>query len=257
MGRQTRDIMGMPVSVEVVGGDQAIHEDVFSYFTAVDQRFSPYKADSEVSRMNTKRLAPAQASAEMQTVLALAEATTRETGGFFDVYTPDGALEPSGIVKGWAIWKAAQLLRAKGYEHFWVEAGGDIQTSGLDAQGRPWSIGIRNPFKLDEIVKVVYPAGAGIATSGTYLRGQHIYDPHDHKKVETDLVSLTVIGPNVYEADRFATAAFAMGESGILFLEQHPALEGYAIDTRGQATMTSGFAYYTEAPAPVAVPALV
>ena len=53
--------------------------------------------------------------------------------------------------------------------------------------------------------------------------------------------SLTVIGPNVYEADRFATAAFAMGREGLRFIEEQPGLEGYMIDRSGMASYTSGF----------------
>jgi thiamine biosynthesis lipoprotein len=60
----------------------------------------------------------------------------------------------------------------------------------------------------------------------------------------TDVLSLTVIGPNIYEADRFATAAFAMGEEGIRFIERLEGFEGYMIDRRGQATFTSGFTRY-------------
>jgi thiamine biosynthesis lipoprotein len=59
-----------------------------------------------------------------------------------------------------------------------------------------------------------------------------------------DIVSLTVIGPNVYEADRFATAAFAMGKRGIYFIEQLPGFEGYMIDAAARATFTSGFERY-------------
>jgi thiamine biosynthesis lipoprotein len=58
-------------------------------------------------------------------------------------------------------------------------------------------------------------------------------------------VSITVIGPDVLEADRFATAAFAMGKGGIAFIENLPGFEGYAIDAQGIATMTSGFGAYT------------
>jgi thiamine biosynthesis lipoprotein len=60
----------------------------------------------------------------------------------------------------------------------------------------------------------------------------------------TDVVSLTVIGPNIYEADRFATAAFAMGEEGIRFIGRLAGFEGYMIDRRGQATFTNGFTRY-------------
>jgi len=44
-----------------------------------------------------------------------------------------------------------------------------------------------------------------------------------------EIASISVIGPNVYEADRFATAAFAMGEKGIEFIEKQKKLEGYMI----------------------------
>jgi thiamine biosynthesis lipoprotein ApbE len=53
------------------------------------------------------------------------------------------------------------------------------------------------------------------------------------------------VGPDVCEADRFATGAFAMGEKGIRFIEERDGLEGYMIDKNGTATMTSGFSKYT------------
>src|ERR1700676_2594850 len=87
-------------------------------------------------------------------------------------------------------------------------------------------------------------AGGGFATSGTYARGQHIYDPHHRERPIEDIVSLTVIGPDVLEADRFATAAFAMGRAGILFIEQTRDLEGYLVDRNGRATLTSGLEGY-------------
>ena len=84
----------------------------------------------------------------------------------------------------------------------------------------------------------------GVATSGTAIRGQHIYDPHNPDTSLQDVVSLTVIGPNVFEADRFATAAFAMGKRGIFFIQQLPGFEGYMIDASARATFTSGFERY-------------
>lgn len=87
-------------------------------------------------------------------------------------------------------------------------------------------------------------SNAGIATSGTYIRGQHIYNPRDAADPLTDVVSLTVIGPDVYEADRFATAAFAMGRQGIYYIEKLADFEGYMIDRTGQATFTSGLGRY-------------
>ncbi len=60
------------------------------------------------------------------------------------------------------------------------------------------------------------------------------------------VVSLTVVGPNIYEADRFATAAFAMGEAGIMFIEKLPGFEGYMVNDNGIATFTSGFEKYVK-----------
>ena len=86
-----------------------------------------------------------------------------------------------------------------------------------------------------------------MATSGSYIRGAHIYNPHAPTAALTDILSITVVGPDVYEADRFATAAFAMGREGINFIERLQGFEGYAIDKSGVATLTSGFEHYTQA----------
>ena len=103
------------------------------------------------------------------------------------------------------------------------------------------SLGVVAPA---QIVKTIVPGDRGVATSGTYVRGQHVYDPHAPGQRLDEVVSLTVIGPDIYEADCFATAAFAMGRAGILFIEQLDGFEGYMIDKYGQATLTSGFEGY-------------
>ncbi len=244
--RETRLIMGMPIEIEIAHDSaQDALEAAFAHLVAVDERFSPYKNDSEVSRMNRGEIAPADVSEAMREVLALAERTKSETDGYFDIRRPDGSIDPSGIVKGLAIHDVATLLTARGCEHFFVNAGGDIAMSGENPDGGAWSVGIRNPFTHDEIVKVIYPRGKGVATSGSYIRGAHIYNPHAPAEELRDIVSMTVIGPDVLDADRFATAAFAMGKGGIAFVEALPGFEGYAIDAQGIATMTSGFGALT------------
>jgi FAD:protein FMN transferase len=179
----------------------------------------------------------------MRTVFALAEQTRQETGGYFDIER-GGRYDPSGLVKGWAIYHAAEILWARGFENFYVDAGGDIQASGHNRQGALWRVGIRHPFDPAQIVKIVAVGKAGVATSGTYVRGQHIYRPHQPGALATDIVSLTVVGSNIYEADRFATAAFAMGRDGIQFIDSLDGFEGYMIDRAGQATLTGGFGSY-------------
>jgi len=246
---QTRMLMGMPITVEIVdpAASQADFGAVFDYFHVVDARFSTYKDDSEITFINKGMIQLTQASVDMQTIFALAEQTKQQTDGYFEIVR-NGFIDPSGIVKGWAIYNAAELLRQRGFTNFYVEAGGDIQAFGHNAHGQRWQVGIRNPFNPLEIVKVIAIAEGGVATSGTYVRGQHIYNPKASSsgmdEPITDIVSLTVIGPNIYDADRFATAAFAMGRTGIEFIEAVDGLEGYLIDSAGQATLTSGFERY-------------
>jgi FAD:protein FMN transferase len=238
--------MGMPITVEVVDAHAKVGTlaQLFDYFTDMDGRFSTYKVTSEIMQINRGEIKIEDASPEMQEVFALAEKTKTETGGYFNIKQPDGHLDPSGIVKGWAILNAANMLRSQGFTNFYVEAGGDIESSGINEQGQPWSMGIKNPFNQSEIVKVIYPKGSGIATSGSYIRGAHIYNPLEPNSALQEVVSLTVLGPNVLEADRFATAAFAMGKNGIHFIESLKVFEGYAIDAKGIGTETSNFEKY-------------
>jgi FAD:protein FMN transferase len=238
--KETRLLMGMPITVDVAepSATQQDLDIVFAYFAAVDERFSTYKDTSEISKINRGELLPAEYSEDMQTVLALCEQTKQETDGYFDIQQ-DSFIDPSGIVKGWAIHNAAQVLQARGFQHFYVDAGGDVQVAGMK-DGRLWRVGIRNPFNRNEHVKILALTDQGVATSGTAIRGQHIYNPHDRATPILDVMSITVIGPNVYEADRFATAAFAMGAKGIQFIASLPDFDGYMIDAQGRATFTSG-----------------
>lgn len=240
--------MGMTVTVEITDSKipEGTFEKIFNYFEYIDDAFSTYKKTSEISLINQGVIKKSDYSEDMQTVLRLSEETKNLTGGFFDIKRPDGSLDPSGLVKGWAIHNAALILKKEGVRNFYVDAGGDIQVSGENALGEPWEIGIRNPFNPEkEIVKVVSLTTEGLATSGTYVRGDHIYNPHDKTKSLAEIVSLSVVGPNIYEADRFATAAFAMGKEGINFIEKLEGFEGYMIDRNGIAVMTSDFLRYT------------
>lgn len=243
--RKTWLLMGMPITVEIVDDVPAsLFDGVYDHFAAVDRRFSLYRQDSEISAINRSELAPADFSSEMREVLALADRTKVETGGVFDIRRPDGTVDPSGIVKGWVVFNAALILARAGVKNYYVDAGGDIQASGTNQDGQCWRVGIRNPFNEQEIVKAVSLRDCGIATSGTYARGQHIYNPNRPMEQIHDIVSLSVIGRDVLEADRFATAAFAMGKDGIYFLEAQDGLEGYVIAANGTATQTTGFGAY-------------
>jgi len=187
--QQVRSIMGMPITVDI--RDKKVtsknFDEVFDYFHEVDEKYSPFKETSEVCKLNRGETV----SKEMTEILRLVKDLKNETKGYFDIVKPNGKIDPSGIVKGWAIKNAADILQKNGFKKFYVDAGGDAEIA-----GKNWKWGIRNPFNVKEIVKVLNLSDCGIATSGTYERGQHIYNPITKSAVITDIVSLTVIGPN-------------------------------------------------------------
>ncbi len=245
---QIRLLMGMPITVEILDAHvtRAVIDAVFDEFAQIDETFSTYKETSEISRLNRGEIDLISCSAVVREVLTLCEMTRRDTNGYFDA-SRAGHIDPSGIVKGWAIQQAADRLRRDGWRDFYIDAGGDVLTCGLKG-GRPWRIGIRNPFEREEIVKILSISDRGVATSGTAIRGQHIVDPFQPDVPLDEVVSITVIGPNVFDADRFATAAFAMGRDGINFIGRLEGLEGYMIDADGYATYTAGFQRFVARP---------
>ncbi|HSX40661.1 MAG TPA: FAD:protein FMN transferase [Candidatus Saccharimonadales bacterium] len=234
-------IMGMPVRITIVdeGNINEAIAHVFSYFRHIDKTFSTYKNSSVISKINNGLLSQKNVSKEVAQVLARCEQTKRETGGFFNAWK-NGKLDPSGLVKGYAIYHGAQMLHKFGFKNFAVEIAGDVQVFGTNEEKKPWRIGIQNPFKVNENVKIVAVIDKGIATSGTYVQGRHIYDPV-HKIAADEIASMTVIADNVYDADRFATAAFAMGEKGIAFIQKLSGYEGYMIKKDKKAVYTDGF----------------
>lgn len=236
-------IMGMPVRIHIVGKSAKKEiASVFSYLRHIDETYSTYKKTSEISQINAGFLAVNKASKEVQHVLQLCEQTKQETNGYFAMQHKD-KIDPSGIVKGYAIHTSAEMLKGQGFTNFSVEIAGDIELVGKNENGENWRVGIQNPFAPKEIIKVVTLSDQGIATSGNYMQGNHIYNPIT-KKMADDIASMTVIGKNVYEADRFATAAFAMGEKGIQFIENLAGFEGYMVTKKQIAVMTTGFANY-------------
>lgn len=243
----TAHMMGMPVNLRITDHDAAVEHAnaVFGYLLQVDRRFSTFLPESETERINREELHISDASPEMRTVADLCEKTRLETDGYFNSRY-GGRFDPLGVVKGYAIEQAAKLLESRGLCNFFIEAGGDIQTSGCKARGEKWRVGIRNPFERNGIISIVELSGEGVATSGTYERGRHIYDPV-HRRIADSVASVTVIAESVCDADRFATAAFAMGSEGIQFLQRMPRIEGCVINLDGTALCTGGFERFLSA----------
>jgi thiamine biosynthesis lipoprotein len=146
-------------------------------------------------------------------VLDRCEELRHETNGYFDARpVSEDVLDPSGLVKGWSVDRAAGLLEAAGARSFCIDAGGDVRVRG-GATGRDWRIGIRHPRQRDRVAAVLAARDLAVATSGAYERGEHIVDPHTGRPPE-GVLAVTVVGPDLATADAYATAAYAMGARG-------------------------------------------
>jgi thiamine biosynthesis lipoprotein len=205
----------------------------------VDETFSTYRIDSEISRLGRGEIDLAGASDEVRRVLHLCERLRLDTNGAFDamaVPAPNGTmLDPSGVVKGWAIEHAAQMLESHGHESFLINAGGDIALRGERSPGTPWTIGIRDPHDPCALSITIEAFGPlAVATSATYERGAHIVDPSTGRPV-TELASVTVAGTDLALVDAYATAVFVMGEAGLDWLSDRPGYAGIVIRHDGTA----------------------
>ena len=219
--RRVWECMGTVFSVDVRGAgvDPAVVEAQVAFSHHVDATFSPYREDSEVSRLASGRLELRASSAQVRAVLRRCEQLRVETEGYFDV-SAAGGLDPSGYVKGWAIRQISDALLAAGSSSHCVNGGGDVQCVGTAGPDDPWRVGIAHPLERDRYVDVV--AGAGllaVATSGTAERGEHIYDPFRPAKPSV-WASVTVIGQQIDLVDAYATAALAAGERAPAWLRR-------------------------------------
>ncbi|MGZ4417696.1 MAG: FAD:protein FMN transferase, partial [Gaiellaceae bacterium] len=134
-----------------------------------------------------------------------------ETDGYFNVRAASPELvDPSGLVKGWAVDHAAALLDEAGLRNYAVNAAGDMRLRGRAVPELHWRVGIQHPLELDRVARVIDTTDLAIATSGEYARGAHVLDPHTHRP-PTGILSVTITGPDLATADAYATAAFAMG----------------------------------------------
>jgi thiamine biosynthesis lipoprotein len=226
-------IMGLPVSVHVRGptvADAATTEAAAAVFTelrVIDALFSTYREDSHISAMN--RGEPVH-DPLVDTVVELCEQARERTGGYFDAHLP-GGFDPSGLVKGWAVERAAARLGRR--EHY-VSAGGDLVVRGT------WRIGVEDPAQPDRLLAIVDVTDAAVATSGGTHRGAHIINPHTGLPAR-GLDSATVIGPSLTWADVYATAAVARGPEAVTWLAGLPGYEALLVADDGGLLATPGW----------------
>lgn len=234
-------VMGTAFSLAVrdPGDWQEAFADVAAWLHRVDAVFSTYKPDSDISRIRTGELPVADADPLVHEVLQLCRDYQARTDGYFTADLP-GGLDPSGLVKGWAIERASALLAAHGTSNHAVNGGGDVQTAGEAAPGQPWRVGISDPHHRSELLTAVSGRDLAVATSGTSERGAHIVDARTGRPAH-GLASVTVVGPSIESADVYATAAVAMGSPAMTWLDGLPGHHALFVFEDGAVARTSDF----------------
>jgi len=227
------DVWGTILFIEVASTKVGLDElnaglaEVTEYVKVIDQEFSTFKPDSQVSKIRRGELKIEDASAQMQEVWQLCLVARDLTDGSFDPWVVKGGYDPSGYVKGWAADKCVAILKAHGAENIQVNAAGDLSLAGGFENGKPWSIGVRSPENRFEVVKVFEIFDGAIATSGTYEIGAHIKDPHTGL-IAIGARSATVLGPDGGLADALATALVVAGQDGAAIFSK-PELADYRV----------------------------
>lgn len=137
-----------------------------------------------------------------------------------------------GIAKGYAVDKAAAVIRAHGIDAALISLGGEIRTFGKN-DNRPWRIGIQHPTDMDAIWGTVSSdTGITVSTSGNYrqpllIAGQefyHIFHPQTGRPVSEKVLGVTTLCTSQTASnallDGAATAITVLGaDRGVAFAE--------------------------------------
>ncbi len=225
--RHVAQIMGMPISLALRGRHAetatgaAAWQDVQESLRWTDDVFSTWRDDSVIARLGRGELAVDDCPPEVAEVLAIGESARRATDGAFDVRrVVDGrsVLDPSGVVKGWAVDRASAALRDLDDTDFCLSAGGDLVCS--TAPDRPeWRIGIEHPLDPSRLVAVVPVRNGAVATSGAAHRGDHVRHAVTGL-APSGVASVTVVHHSLTIADLDATCAYLQGPGAAGWLRE-------------------------------------
>lgn len=244
--RSVAHVMGMPISLALRGrhaADEAGRSAwirVMASLREADLVFSTYRPESVISRLGRGEIGPAACPPEVAEVLALGDLAAAQSGGAFAVRRagPDGApvLDPTGVVKGWAVERAATALRELPDTDFCLSAGGDMTCRVVRADAPDWRIGIEDPFDPSRVLAVVPIRAGAVATSGTAHRGAHLVDARTGR-APAAIAAVTVVADTLTWADIDATAAYALGPEAAAWLAGRPGRTGLVIWRDGTRTV--------------------
>ncbi|WP_407479796.1 FAD:protein FMN transferase [Elizabethkingia miricola] len=155
---------------------------------------------------------------------------------------PEMKIGFGSIGKGYAADKTRDLMKSMGVKAGIIDASGDISTWGTQPDGKPWAIGINNPFNDHKMAAVLYFKENAVTTSGSYekyaeihgKRYSHIMNPKTGYP-STGLTSVTITGPNATMANGFSTSVMVLGvKDGLKLLKLFPEYHYLLITDKGK-----------------------
>jgi thiamine biosynthesis lipoprotein ApbE len=173
-------------------------------------------------------------------VPAAAEVTrVRDASRWTNVHLDPGArtvslaagagIETGGIGKGYALDRAAAVLRAAGVERALLDFGGQMLAIGAPAGEKGWQVQLADPADRTHAVRTLMLRDASLSTSCQSERGiqvgdtfvGHVIDPRDGRPVRTS-GSASVIARTGIDADALSTALLVLGPAeGERFVERY------------------------------------
>ena len=160
----------------------------------------------------------------------------------------DTRIHLGGIGKGYAVDRAAVILRARGLSDFLIQSGGDLYVAGLN-DGAPWKLGIADPRGTGgQTFATLELSNGTLSTSGDYerffiengIRYHHLLDP-DRGTPAAGSRSVTIVADSAMLADVLSTGVFVLGpEAGMALLERLPQVEGVIVSSSNQVLVSSG-----------------
>ncbi|MFZ5868717.1 MAG: FAD:protein FMN transferase [Thermodesulfobacteriota bacterium] len=160
------------------------------------------------------------------------------------------SLDLGGIAKGYALNRAAAVLKEMGIRSALVNAGGDIIAIGEKSSGRPWRIGVQDPRDQKGILAVVELKDRAIVTSGDYERVFFINDERYHHILDPKtgypargMQSVTIVFSDAVIVDGLSVAVFVAGpQKGMEMIQSVPGAAGLLVDAAGELHLSPGAA---------------
>lgn len=162
---------------------------------------------------------------------------------------PRASIDVGGTAKGFIADDLHRLLAEKGFSNAIVNLGGNVVTFGSKPDGKPWTIGIRNPADPATLIGAVPLHAGSVVTSGLYercftkdgIRYHHILDPKTGFPVDTDIAGASIVSERSIDGDGYSTTVFALGSvRALAFIEQLPGIEALLVLDDGSILQSSG-----------------